>query len=105
MARKLREEYPGTIYHAMKRGAHREPSFRAETDWRELLRTIAKTGVTTTWAVQADGRNGGLGGLGGLFATALHGPGVAKGGRPGFGKALPPTGQGGKERPAMILKW
>jgi hypothetical protein len=48
MARKLRVEYPGAIYHVMNRGDRREPIFRDEEDRRCFLRTLgeacAKTG-------------------------------------------------------------
>ena len=32
MARKLRVEYPGAIYHVMNRGDRREPIFKDERD-------------------------------------------------------------------------
>jgi len=32
MARKLRVQYPGTIYHLMNRGDRREPNFRDDHD-------------------------------------------------------------------------
>ena len=39
MARKLRVEYPGAIYHVMNRGDHREPIFRDDDDRRCFLLT------------------------------------------------------------------
>ena len=36
MARKVRIQYPGAIYHAMNRGDRHEPIFRQDRD-RELL--------------------------------------------------------------------
>lgn len=51
MARKLRVEYPGTNYHVMNRGDHRDPIVRDDDDRREFLRTLAETCVKTTWAV------------------------------------------------------
>ena len=51
MARKLRVEYPGAIYHVMNRGDHREPIFQDDDDRREFLRTLAESCVKTTWAV------------------------------------------------------
>jgi len=47
MARRLRVEYPGTIYHVMNRGNHREPIFQ-DDDRHEFLRTLAETCVKTT---------------------------------------------------------
>jgi len=37
MARKLRVEYPGAIYHVMNRGDHREPICQDDDDRREFL--------------------------------------------------------------------
>jgi len=53
MARKLRVEYPGAIYHVMNRGDHREPICQDDDDRREFLRTLAETCLKTTWAVHA----------------------------------------------------
>jgi putative transposase len=53
MARKLRVEYPGAIYHAMNRGDHREPICQDDDDRREFLRTLAELCLKTTWAVHA----------------------------------------------------
>jgi len=39
MARKLRVQYPGAIYHVMNRGARREATFLDEQD-RELFLTV-----------------------------------------------------------------
>ena len=48
MARKLRVEYPGAVYHVMNRGHRREPIFRDEEDRKRFLVTLgeacAKTG-------------------------------------------------------------
>jgi hypothetical protein len=38
MARRLRVEYPGAIYHVMNRGDRREPIFRDEDALEELSR-------------------------------------------------------------------
>jgi hypothetical protein len=39
MARKLRLQYPGAIYHAMNRGDRREPIFNDDEDRRMFLDT------------------------------------------------------------------
>ncbi len=48
MARKLRIEYSGAIYHVMSRGDRREPIFKDDFDRRRFLETLeevcAKTG-------------------------------------------------------------
>jgi hypothetical protein len=46
MARKLRVEYEGAIYHVMNRGDRREPIFRDDKD-RLLLRQ--ETTMTLKW--------------------------------------------------------
>ncbi len=50
MARKLRVEYPGAIYHVMNRGDRREPIFHDDQDRQRFLETLAeacaKTGCT-----------------------------------------------------------
>lgn len=53
MARKLRVEYPGAIYHVMSRGDHREPIFRDETDRRCFLATLAEACRKTDWQIHA----------------------------------------------------
>ena len=47
MARKLRFEYPGAIYHVMNRGDHREPIFHNDADRRRFLETLAEAGAKT----------------------------------------------------------
>ena len=42
MARKLRVEYPGAIYHAMNRGDRREPIFADDQDRRLFLGTLGE---------------------------------------------------------------
>jgi hypothetical protein len=42
MARKLRVEYPGAVYHLMSRGDHREPIFRDDRDRQRFLETLAE---------------------------------------------------------------
>ena len=41
MARKLRVEYPGAIYHVMNRGDRREPIFRDDEDRQRFTITLA----------------------------------------------------------------
>jgi hypothetical protein len=48
MARKLRVEYPGAIYHVLNRGDRREPIFRDNADRQRFVETqflILATGV------------------------------------------------------------
>jgi putative transposase len=42
MARKLRLQYPGAIYHLMSRGDHREPVFLEEADRALFLSTLGE---------------------------------------------------------------
>ena len=42
MARKLRVEYPGAIYHVMNRGDRQEPIFKDEDDHRRFLSTLGE---------------------------------------------------------------
>ena len=42
MARKLRVEYPGAVYHVMNRGDRREPVFRDEEDRERFLATLGE---------------------------------------------------------------
>src|SRR6267142_4422518 len=53
MARKLRVEYPGAIYHVMNRGDRREPIFKDDADHRRFLATLGETCVKTAWQVHA----------------------------------------------------
>ena len=53
MARKLRIEYPGAIYHVMNRGDRREPIFKDDRDRRRCLDTLAEACAKTHWQVQA----------------------------------------------------
>jgi putative transposase len=49
MARKLRVEYPGAIYHLINRGDRREPIFKDEKDRRCFLVTLEETCQKTGW--------------------------------------------------------
>ena len=53
MARKLRVEYPGAIYHVMNRGDRREPIFKDDADRKRFLETLAEACVKTEWQVHA----------------------------------------------------
>ena len=53
MARKLRVEYPGAIYHVMNRGDRREPIFRDDKDRQGFLDTLAEASGKTAWQVHA----------------------------------------------------
>ena len=51
VARKLRVEYPGAIYHVMNRGDRREPIFQDDTDRQLFLRTLEEACLKTGWQV------------------------------------------------------
>src|SRR5271165_4861998 len=53
MARKLRVEYPGAIYHVMNRGDRREPIFQDDEDRRRFLSTLGEACGKTGWQVHA----------------------------------------------------
>ena len=53
MARKLRVEYPGAIYHVMNRGDRREPIFKDDADRLCFLETLGEACAKTDWEVQA----------------------------------------------------
>jgi len=53
MARKLRVEYPGAIYHVMNRGDRREPIFRDDKDRERFISTLGETCAKTGWQVHA----------------------------------------------------
>ncbi|MBA3962044.1 MAG: transposase [Chthoniobacterales bacterium] len=53
MARSLRIEYEGALYHVLSRGDRREAIFLDEADWREFLHTLAQVCGKTGWQVQA----------------------------------------------------
>jgi putative transposase len=53
MARKLRVEYRGAIYHVINRGDRREPIFEDDADRRRFLETLAETCAKTQWQVHA----------------------------------------------------
>ena len=53
MARKLRIEYPGAIYHVMSRGNHREAVFADDADRERFLETLGEACARTDWQVHA----------------------------------------------------
>ena len=53
MARKLRVQYPGAIYHVMSRGDHRESIFRSNKDKELFLKTLGEACEKTDWQVHA----------------------------------------------------
>ena len=53
MARKLRVEYEGAIYHVLNRGDRREPIFLDDKDRRVFLETLAQVCQKTGWQVHA----------------------------------------------------
>lgn len=53
MARKLRIEYPGAIYHVMNRGDRREAIFRDDKDRELFLATLAEACAKADWLVHA----------------------------------------------------
>src|SRR5438094_2541569 len=53
MARKLRIQYPGAIYHVMNRGDRGELIFLDEVDHERFLETLQEACAKTGWQVQA----------------------------------------------------
>ena len=53
VARKLRVEYPGAIYHLMNRGDRREPIFMDDEDRQRFLETLGEVCVKTGWQLHA----------------------------------------------------
>ena len=51
MARKLRIQYPGAIYHTMNRGDRREPIFLDDKDRGQFLQTLGEACQKTDWQV------------------------------------------------------
>jgi hypothetical protein len=52
MARKLRVEYPGALYHVLNRGDRREPIFKDARDRQTLVDALAAVCARTGWQVQ-----------------------------------------------------
>lgn len=53
MARKLRVQYPGAIYHVMNRGDRREPIFKDYEDRQRFLETLGEVCGKTGWQAHA----------------------------------------------------
>ncbi len=53
MARKLRVQYSGALYHVMNRGDRGEPIFRDDDDRRRFLQTLAEACTKTDWQIHA----------------------------------------------------
>jgi REP element-mobilizing transposase RayT len=53
MARKLRIEYPGAVYHVMSRGDRRGAIFRDDQDYQGFLQTLGEACAKAKWQVHA----------------------------------------------------
>src|SRR5882724_12060876 len=53
VARKLRVQYPGAIYHLINRGDQREPIFKDDADRARFLETLGQCCTKTEWQVHA----------------------------------------------------
>ena len=53
MARKVRIQYPGAIYHVMNRGDHKERIFCDDQDRQQSLATLEEVCQKTAWQVHA----------------------------------------------------
>src|SRR5437660_9717157 len=53
MARKLRIQYPGAVYHVMNRGDRREPIFHDDADRQRFIETLGEVCGKTGWQVHA----------------------------------------------------
>ncbi|HEY3915863.1 MAG TPA: transposase [Verrucomicrobiae bacterium] len=53
MARKLRVEYPGAVYHVLNRGDRGEPIFKDDTDRSRFLQTLGQACEKTGWQIHA----------------------------------------------------
>jgi len=53
VARKLRVEYAGAIYHVMNRGDRREPIFQDDADRQRFVETLGEVCVRSGWQVHA----------------------------------------------------
>ncbi len=53
MARKLRPECPGAIYHVMNRGDRRKPIFKDDFDRQRFLQTLGEACAKTGWQIHA----------------------------------------------------
>ena len=53
MARKVRVQYPGAIYHVMNRGDHQDAIFRSDQDRELFLKTLGEACAKTDWQLHA----------------------------------------------------
>ena len=53
MARKVRFEYRGAVYHVMDPGDHREAIFRDDADRQRFIDTLGEACAKTGWRVHA----------------------------------------------------
>jgi len=53
MARKLRVQYPGAIYHVMNRGEQREPIFEDDVGRERFLETLAEACLKSAYEIHA----------------------------------------------------
>src|ERR1017187_504598 len=53
VARKLRIQYPGAVYHVMSRGARRDPIFKEDRDYELFLGTLEEACQKALWQLQA----------------------------------------------------
>ncbi len=53
MARKVRLEYPGAMYHLMSRGDQRDDIFFSDVDRHDFIKTLAEACEKTDWQVHA----------------------------------------------------
>src|SRR6266436_9180738 len=53
VARKLRIQYPGAVYHVMNRGDRREAIFEDDQDYQLFLQTLAEACQKALWQVHA----------------------------------------------------
>jgi REP element-mobilizing transposase RayT len=53
MARKLRLQYPGAVYHVMSRGDRREPIFTDDHDRKLFLKTLGEACEKTDWQIHS----------------------------------------------------
>ena len=53
MARPLRIEYPGAVYHVMARGNHGQPIFTDDPDRKRFLETLEEACQRTGWRIHA----------------------------------------------------
>ena len=53
MARPLRIQYPGAVYHVMARGSHGQPVFNDDLDRQRFLETLGESCQKTGWRIHA----------------------------------------------------